>query len=95
MSNYYSYPTSQKYRNFICEPIGEKPIEDVPGIGIQYGFRLRLANIDKVYKLLGIFLSHGKSRDWFENWLRTNFRVLLCHARHTSYALWEWSALFI
>ena len=40
--------TSQKHRNFVAEPMGEKPVTDLAGIGDVLGQRLIDAGYDKV-----------------------------------------------
>ena len=48
--------TSQKHRNFIAEPMGEKPVTDLAGIGPVLGERLVDLGYDKVY-ILFLYLS--------------------------------------
>lgn len=43
--------TSQKHRNFVAEPMGEKPVTDLAGVGDVLGNRLESAGFDKVIKL--------------------------------------------
>lgn len=51
--------TSQKHKDFVAEPMGEKPVTSLAGIGEALGSRLVEKGFDKVI-LLFIFWMHYK-----------------------------------
>ena len=61
---------TETHRKFVGEPIGNKPISAVPGIGRAHTRTLNAINITNAYELLGIFLSKGMQQYPFQVWLR-------------------------
>jgi len=61
--------TSQKHRNFVSEPMGEKPVTELAGIGEVLGQRLVDAGYERAYVVLGQFLLLRKSEEDFRSWL--------------------------
>ncbi|VDQ07618.1 unnamed protein product [Trichobilharzia regenti] len=41
--------TSQKHKSFVSEPISQKVVEELPGIGEKLGERLKAKGYDKAY----------------------------------------------
>ncbi|XP_019714557.1 barrier-to-autointegration factor [Hippocampus comes] len=62
--------TSQKHRDFVTEPIGEKPVFALGGIGEVLGKRLEEKGFDKAYVVLGQFLLLKKDNELFREWLK-------------------------
>ncbi|KAM7328260.1 hypothetical protein ACRRTK_012352 [Alexandromys fortis] len=57
--------TSQKHRDFVAEPTGEKPLGSLAGIGEVLGKKLEERGFDKAHVVLGQFLVLKKDEDLF------------------------------
>ena len=57
--------TSQKHRDFVSEPMGEKPVTALAGIGDALGGRLSSQGFDRAYVVLGQFLVLKKNGELF------------------------------
>ena len=68
--------TSQKHRNFVSEPMGEKPVTDLAGIGEALGGRLRDRGFDKAYVVLGQFLLLKKNEELFKVSVIVHYSIL-------------------
>uniref|UniRef100_A0A3Q0S696 Barrier to autointegration factor 1 n=1 Tax=Amphilophus citrinellus TaxID=61819 RepID=A0A3Q0S696_AMPCI len=55
--------TSQKHRNFVSEPMGDKPVTALPGIGPTLGRELQREGINKVQKTHGNTVSDQMGSD--------------------------------
>ena len=62
--------TSQKHRNFVAEPMGEKSVTDLAGVGAVIGKRMEAKGFDKAYVVLGQFLLLKKNKDLFGEWIK-------------------------
>ncbi|XP_074503365.1 barrier-to-autointegration factor-like [Sebastes fasciatus] len=62
--------TTQKHRLFVSEPIGNKSVRCLPGIGESRGSRLEQQDFNRADAVLGQFLRLNRDRGRFTNWLK-------------------------
>ena len=87
--------TSQKHRNFVAEPMGEKSVTDLPGIGEVLGKRLTEAGCDKAYVVLGKYLEVKKDEKKFVEWSKKTCGANKKQSKDCHDALAEWSNSFL
>lgn len=82
--------TSVKHRDFVSEPMGEKEVTALAGIGETYGRKLADEGFDKAYVVLGQFLLLKKQKDLFLEWLKETANVSSHHGESCFNCLNEW-----
>ncbi len=87
--------TSQKHRNFVSEPMGEKPVTEIAGLGPVLGGKLSEKGFDKAYTLLGQFLILKKDEELFIDWLKSTCGANAKQARDCFGCLDEWTKAFV
>ncbi|XP_054153684.1 barrier-to-autointegration factor B-like [Oppia nitens] len=87
--------TSQKHHNFVSEPMGEKPVTDLAGIGDVLGKRLEAKGFDKAYVVLGQFLVLKKNQELFIEWLKDLSGANAKQAKDCQQCLAEWCDQFL
>ena len=87
--------TSQKHRNFVSEPMGEKKVTELAGIGEVLGKRLEEKGFDKAYVVLGQFLVLRKDEELFMEWLQDACHANSKQGRECYHCLIEWCDHFL
>ncbi|KAM8793732.1 barrier-to-autointegration factor [Eudromia elegans] len=87
--------TSQKHRDFVAEPMGDKPVRSLAGIGDTLSQRLEEKGFDKAYVVLGQFLVLRKDEGLFGEWLREACGANARQARDCAGCLREWCDAFL
>ena len=89
------YSTSQKHRNFVAEPMNDKPVTDLAGIGKVLGKHLEAKGFDKAYVVLGQFLIFKKNKDLFIDWLKYETGANIRQASDCYGCLSDWCDEFL
>ena len=87
--------TSQKHQDFVSEPMGEKEVTEVAGIGKVLGQRLIEKGYDKAYVLLGQFLVLKKDEENFKEWLKDACGANALQSQNCYDCLNEWCNSYI
>ncbi|KAM3605577.1 uncharacterized protein V6R79_001090 [Siganus canaliculatus] len=87
--------TSQKHRDFVAEPMGDKPVTALSGIGDVLGRRLEDQGFDKAYVVLGQFLLLRKDPEMFVEWLKDAGGANSRQAGSCAQCLREWCDAFM
>ena len=87
--------TSQKHRNFVAEPMGEKLVTELAGIGPVLGERLTDKGFDKAYIVLGQFLLLKKDQEMFMEWIKDTCAANKKQGSDCHNCLKEWCDAFL
>ncbi|XP_037959909.1 barrier-to-autointegration factor [Teleopsis dalmanni] len=87
--------TTQKYRNFVAEPMGEKAVTELAGIGETLGKRLTDAGFDKAYVVLGQYLVLKKDEELFKEWMKETCNASSKQAKDCYSCLNDWCEEFL
>ena len=87
--------TSQKHRNFLSEPMQNKEVTELAGVGEVLGKRLSDKGFDKAYVVLGQFLLLKKEKELFVEWFKDVSKGNSKQAKDCYLCLQEWTDAFI
>ncbi|XP_014872095.1 barrier-to-autointegration factor A-like [Poecilia latipinna] len=87
--------TSQKHRNFVSEPMADKPVTALAGIGDRLGHSLTEQGYDKAYVVLGQFLLLRKDSELFCYWLKDVTAANSKQADDCAQCLKDWCDAFL
>ncbi|XP_066563416.1 barrier-to-autointegration factor [Amia ocellicauda] len=83
--------TSKKYSSFVSEPMLNKSVRAVPGVGDTLGRRLETKQYSQATNMLGAYLQNGGSEEKFTQWMKDTCGANKSQAARSHQALSEWS----
>ncbi|VDM19847.1 unnamed protein product [Hydatigera taeniaeformis] len=87
--------TSQKHRNFVSEPIGDKSVFELPGVGEVLGQKLKRKGYGMAYNVLGQYLLLNKDEELFIDWMKLVSSANQKQAKDCFDALDSWCSAFM
>ena len=84
-----------KYWNFVQEPMRDKEVTDLAGIGLVLGKQLKRKGFDKAFRVFGKFLLLKKNKESFVDWIRENTKANLKQAGDCYQCLYVWCEEFL
>jgi len=87
--------TSKKHANFVSEPMGEKEVNEIAGIGPTYEKRLKESGFQYAYNLLGQFLLLNKDEETFQEWLKDEISMTKKYSKDCSGCIAEWTRSYV
>ncbi|XP_061600807.1 barrier-to-autointegration factor-like protein [Cololabis saira] len=82
--------TTEEYRDFVAEPMEDKPVTALPGIGEELGKKLRTRGFTRASAVLGHYLQMRGELDRFKDWLKNAIHADNHQADLCTRALEEW-----
>ncbi|XP_008216412.1 barrier-to-autointegration factor-like [Nasonia vitripennis] len=68
--SYNNPTTSQKHRDFTSEPMRNKSVNALPGVGGVLGERLKTSGYSKAKNVLGEYLVRDENKASFQGWMK-------------------------
>ncbi|PIK36829.1 putative barrier-to-autointegration factor B-like [Apostichopus japonicus] len=86
--------TSKKHREFVGEPMGDKPVTDLAGID-QFLRQITEGRLNFAYTVLGQFLILEKNNELFVSWIKDTASANQKQANDCYSCLKEWCDSFL
>ncbi|XP_045070107.1 barrier-to-autointegration factor-like [Coregonus clupeaformis] len=83
--------TSQKHHSFVTEPMGNRSVRDVPGIGPVQGRTLEERGMPRADQMLGDYLQKGRDQGQFQNNLKNTTGAKTKQQRDAYNGMREWT----
>ncbi|KAI3380953.1 hypothetical protein SNEBB_002550 [Seison nebaliae] len=87
--------TTIKHERFRCEPMSDKGIEEIAGIGDVTAGQLRLRGYEKASQLLGRLLLFDRNEEDFIAWMKMNTKANEGMARRAFLCLQAWCDTYL
>ncbi|CAG9762458.1 unnamed protein product [Ceutorhynchus assimilis] len=87
--------TSQKHKNFVAEPMGDKAVTELAGVGEVLGDRLAKAGFDQACVVLGQFLILKRNQELFKEWMKDTCSANSKQAMDCWQCLDDWCGEFL
>ena len=84
-----------KYWNFVQEPMGNKDVTDLAGIGQVLGRQLKRKGFDKAFEVFGKFLLLKKNKESFVDWIQEITKANIKQAGDCYQCLYVWCQEFL
>ncbi|XP_039761750.1 barrier-to-autointegration factor-like isoform X2 [Pararge aegeria] len=80
---------SKKHRDFVSEPIGDKHVTELAGVGAVIGRRMEKAGASMV---LGHYLAEREDPHRFQQWMKENYHASSKQSEDCYNCLKDWTA---
>eukprot|EP00127_Corallochytrium_limacisporum_P002247 Clim_evm35s109 gene=Clim_evmTU35s109 len=87
--------TSVKHRNFTTERMGDKPIDQLPGIGEANKKKLEKEGITKCYHVLSMYLGLDKNSEAFIDSMVKDYELGQKYAKDAEQGIAVWCENFL
>ncbi|XP_039761761.1 barrier-to-autointegration factor-like [Pararge aegeria] len=87
--------TTKKHRDFVSEPIGDKHVSELSGIGKVLGERMEKGGFKKASTVLGYYLVVREDHEEFQKWMKEKWGANSKQSTDCYNCLKDWTATHI